>query len=179
MLSVVLKNAQKVLIINGDYLCESSGKLDKKIFYEQLLNVLQHIEKIGKRRVVLVSNLPCQRKDNSNARIVYRLLIDLLINGVIEQMLVTVPERWFGGAKKLADFHEIKSGCIKYIRVKNSRWVFPSFGNREGVCYVYGDASYQGNTMIVDSGTQRTEVQLPSAGLLSLILQKMTSMLKK
>ena len=172
-----LEGRAEGFIVDGGYLCESSGKLDKKAFYAQLLNLLQHIEKIGNKKIVVVSNLPCQRKDNSNAWVVYRLLVDLLINGMIEQMLVTAPERWFSGAKKLADFQEIKSGCIKYIRVKNSRWLFPAFGNREGICYVYGDASYEGNTLTVDTGKQRTEVQLPSADFLPRILEKLTGML--
>ena len=174
-----LEEQAEGFIVNGDYLCESSGKFDKKVFANQLLNVLQHIEKVGNKKAVIISSLPCQRKDNSNARMIYKLLIDLLLNDKIEQMLVTAPERWFSGAKKLADFQEIKSGCIKYIRVKNSRWVFPSFGNREGVCYVYGDAGYAGNVLIVDSGKQRTEVSLPTAGFLPLILEKLAGMLPK
>lgn len=165
-------------IVDGDYLCESSGKLNKSVFKDQLIKVVQYIEKIGNKQIVVVSGLPCQRKDNSNARVVYSMLVDLLINGMIEQMLVTAPERWFSGAKKLDDFREIKAGCVKYIRVKNSRWVFPAFGNREGVCYVYGDSSYEGKSMIVDSGKQRKEVKLPSAGLLSRVLDGLAGMLR-
>ena len=173
-----LEGLAESFIVDGDYLCENSGKLDKKVFKDQLVRVIQHIEKIGNKQIVVVSSLPCQRKDNSNARVVYNILVDLLVNGMIEQMLVIAPERWFSGAKKLADFREIKSGCVKYIRVKNSRWIFPTFGNREGVCYVYGDAGYEGSHMIVDSGKQRTEVPLPSASFLPRILGSLAGMLR-
>ncbi len=165
-------------IADGGYLCENSGKLDKKVFKDQLIRVIEHIEKIGNKQIVVVSSLPCQRKDNNNARVIYNLIVDLLVNGVIDQMLVTAPERWFSGAKKLVDFREIKSGCVKYIRIKNSRWVFPPFGNREGVCYVYGDAAYEGRDLIVDSGKQRTVVKLPPAGLLPRMLGGLVGMLR-
>ena len=173
-----LEGRAQGFIIDGDYLCESSGKLDRKIFKDQLINVIQHIEKIGNKQIVVVSSLPCQRKDNSSARMVYNLLVDLLIEGIIEQMLVTAPERWFSGAKKLSDFREIKSGCVKYIRVKNSRWIFPAFGNREGVCYVYGDTSYEGNNMVIDSGKQQKEIRLPSTGLIPRMLGGLAGMLR-
>ena len=166
-------------ILNGNYLNEDSGKLDKKIFHHQLTNVLDHIDKLGDKRVVIISSLPCQRKDNSSARAVYNILVELLVNDMIDQLLVTAPERWFGGAKKITQFPEIKSGRVKYIRVKNSRWIYPSFGNREGVCYVYGDAEYSGNVMVVDSGKQRTEVPLPSSGIVARLMESLGTVLKK
>lgn len=159
------------LIINGNYLCENSGKLNKKEFQKQLLMLLQRINNIGNKKVIIVSNLPCQRKDDGNARFIYNTLVNMLIHDVIEQMLVTVPERWFNGTKKLTQFEEIKSGRIKYIRIKNSRWIFPTFGNREGVCFVYGDADHEGGSLIVDSGSNRTEVKLASANPLAQLLK--------
>ena len=166
-------------ILNGNYLNEDNGKLDKKIFHQQLINVLNHIDKLGDKRVVVISSLPCQRKDNSSARVVYNILMELLVNNMIDQLLVTAPERWFGGSKKITQFPEIKSGSIKYIRVKNSRWIYPSFGNREGVCFVYGDAEYSGNIMVVDSGKHRTEVSLPSSGVLARLMETFGTVLKK
>ena len=173
-----LEERAQGFIADGNYLCEDSGKLDKKLFKDQLVRVVQHLEKIGNRHVVVVSSLPCQRKDNSTARVIYNLLVDLLIDGVIAQMLVTAPERWFSSAKKLTDHRAIRYGCIKYIRIKNSRWVFPAFGNREGVCYVYGDASYEGSKLIVDSGKQRTAVKLPSTAFLPRLLGGLMDMLR-
>ena len=166
-------------ILNGDYLCENSGKIDKDAFRKNMLQMLQHIESLGNKKIVIVSNLPCQRKDNTSAKFIYNALVDMLLNDMIDQMLVTVPERWFSGAKKLSQFREIKSGRIKYIRVKNSRWVFPSFGNREGVCFVYGDADYSGNSIIIDSGNQRTEAPLPTTGMLSNLFTNIMNLLLK
>lgn len=165
-------------IADGNYLCEDSGKLDKKVFKDQLGAVIQHLAKISNRQIVVVSSLPCQRKDNSSARVIYNLLVDLLIDGIIAQMLVTAPERWFSNKKKLTDCRAIKYGCVKYMRIKNSRWIFPAFGNREGVCYVYGDASYEGKSLIIDSGKQRTAVKLPSIGFLPRMLDSLTGLLR-
>ena len=148
-------------LTNGNYLpADAPSEIDVDAFMQAFKTNLQELRKIKNKRIVLLSSLPCQRKDNKLATVLYKAFIDCLVKGKVDQLLITSPERWFANADNIRELLEIRSGKIKYMRIKNSRWIFPSFGIREGLCYIYGDNEYMGNYMLVDSGTDQLKVPL-------------------
>lgn len=150
-------------IRNGNYLTD---KLDIDKFQHELNNMLEHIRKTGGKRIVAITTLPGHDEEDQRVKPIYDSLISSLGNtNGIEQLLVTIPERWFASEKTLLEFPEIRSGKIKYIRIKNSRWVFPSTEVKEGICFVYGDKNFTEGVITLDNGNEKVKLPLQSSPL--------------
>ena len=161
-------------LTNACYLHNS--RLDKDRFKKIIIKKLEKLHALKAKKIIVVSCLPCQRKDNDISRYIYNFLFRLLTKEeVIDQLLVVVPERWFVKGIKFTELEEIKSGKVKYIRVKNSRWLFPNFGMREGLCYVYFDREYGGSQLIIDKGSKQRTVSLNKHSSMKRIVKKIVS----
>ena len=139
---------------------KDNQRLDRKKFRSEFKQMLTTIDN-KKKKAVVICALPCQQHDEDIARPIYNLLISALLNKKIAQLLVIIPERWFVGKKNLSEFREIRSGMIKYLRIKNSRWLFPCYDTREGLCLVYGTQESSCETITVDNGIKKLTIDLP------------------
>lgn len=143
---------------NADFLKKDGRRLDRRKFRSEFKKMLATI---NNKKVVIICALPCQQHDEGIAKPIYEILISALLNKKIAQLLVMIPERWFSGRKNLSDFREIKSGTIKYLRVKNSRWLFPCYDTREGLCFLYGVQGDPHDAITIDNGVKKLTVALP------------------
>lgn len=142
---------------NANFLTDGQ-RLDRRKFRSEFKKMLAII---NKRKVIVVCALPCQQHNEAIAKPIYDILISALLNKKISQLLVMIPERWFVGKKNLSEFREIRSGMIKHLRIKNSRWVFPCYDSREGLCFVHGAHDGCHDTITIDNGVKKLAIDLP------------------
>ena len=144
---------------NADCL-KDDRRLNRRKFRSEFKKMLATIND-KKRKAIVICALPCQQHDEAIAKPIYDLLISALLAKKIAQLLVIIPERWFVGKKNLSEFREIRSGMIKYLRIKNSRWLFPCYDIREGLCLVYGVQGGNCDQLTIDNGVKKLTVDLP------------------
>ena len=155
-------------IKNGGYLSEIDGRLNEEKFNKELKAMLEYIkEKTGnKKKIVAVGNPPYQEEDEGHgksAKPIYNIFIESMINSqAVHKFSLVVPARWFSGGKGLDNFrsHMIEGKKLKKITYfENSSFVFPSVDIRGGVCFLYWDKNYKGDT-IIDNGEKTVETDL-------------------
>ena len=143
-------------IKNGAYLSEIDGRLDEHKFNKELLAMLEYItQKTGNKKIIAIGNPPYQEEDGGHgksAKPIYNIFIESLIDSQkIEKFSLVVPARWFSGGKGLDNFRKqmIKSNQIKKIHYfENPSVIFPTVSFRGGVCFIYWDKTYKGETII-------------------------------
>lgn len=142
-------------IFNAAYLSKDGHKFDREAFRVALIEKIDTL--IGKgKKIMVITCLPCQLNFNSTAKYIYAALTSLMVKSkYIDQMLLIAPERWFKDKEKFRHSREVRAGMLKYIRVKNSRWLFPHYGLREGLCYMHFDQSFEGEELTIDRGNSR------------------------
>ena len=165
-------------IFNAAYLSKDGGKFDREAFKVALIEKIDALLGKASKKVMVVTCLPCQRNFNSVARYIYTALISLMVKSkCIDQMLIIAPERWFKDKEKFKHSREVRAGMLKYIRVKNSRWLFPHYGLREGLCYMHFDQSFEGEELIIDRGNSRRTVAI-TRGLTNKIISSVLHKIK-
>ncbi|MDE3268651.1 MAG: hypothetical protein OYH77_00015 [Pseudomonadota bacterium] len=148
-------------IFNAGYLSEDGYNFDREVYKAAILDKVEALLSIPNKKIMVISSFPCQSNFNSMARYIYKSLVSLMMRrGCIDQMLVLAPERWFSNKEKFKQSKEVQSGMLKYIRVKNSRWLFPHHRVREGLCYMHFDRSFEGAELIIDRGNRRRSVAI-------------------
>ena len=155
-------------IKNGGYLSEIDGRLNEEKFNKELKAMLEYIKnKTGnKKKIVAVGNPPYQEEDEGHgksAKPIYNIFIESLVNSQeIHKFSLVVPARWFSGGKGLDNFRNrmIKDKKLKKITYfENSSFVFPTVDIRGGVCFLYWDKTYKGET-IIDNGKKIEETDI-------------------
>ena len=146
------------IIKDGNYLSEKDGKLDKEKYQREFGHMIDYIKKqTGKKKIIAVGNPPYQESDGGfgkSAKSIYDFFTETLIDSEqLEEFLLVIPARWFGGGKGLNNFRRriINSGKVKNLRVfRNSSDVFPTVDINGGVCYLHYDKNFSGKTCYTD-----------------------------
>lgn len=150
------------IIRNGNYLSEIDGKLNKDIFDKEFEDMIDYIKKTsGKKKVVAVGNPPYQESDGGfgkSAKNIYHFFAEALIASEhIQEFVLVIPARWFGGGKGLDGFRDAMMTSphlenLRYFAKANE--VFPTVDINGGICFLHYNKTYEGPTNFMDKHHQ-------------------------
>lgn len=146
------------IIRNGNYLSETDGKLNKEIFDKEFEDMIEYVKRTsGKSKVVAVGNPPYQESDGGfgkSAKNIYHFFAEALIASEhVQEFVLVIPARWFGGGKGLDGFRDTMMTTphlenLRYFSKANE--VFPTVDINGGVCFLHYNKSYEGPTNFMD-----------------------------
>lgn len=150
------------IIRDGHYLSEVDGRLDKNKFQKEFLDMLKYIKSSSStNKIIAVGNPPYQESDGGfgkSARSIYNFFVQALVDAKeIDEFVMVIPARWFGGGKGLDQFRAqmMDSRKIKQLRYfKNSSEIFPTVDINGGVCFIHYVKNYTGLTSFSDGEFQ-------------------------
>ncbi len=157
------------IIVNGNYLSEEDGRLDKEKYNTEFFKMIEFIKELtNKKKIVVVGNPPYQEADGGgngkSAVPVYNLFTESLIdNQDISEFVLVIPSRWFAGGKGLDSFRDkvMNSGHIKKIvNFSNSSHVFPTVDINGGVCFLSYDKSKKYDEFMFKDGEVEENIDL-------------------
>ena len=146
------------IIRDGHYLSEVDGTFDKDKFEKEFNSMIEYIKKTSKKnKIIAIGNPPYQESDGGfgkSATSIYNYFVDALIDSKdINEFVLVIPSRWFGGGKGLDDFRSrmMESNKIKNLRYfKNSSEVFPTVDINGGICFLNYAKDFDGETTFSD-----------------------------
>lgn len=146
------------MIRDGHYLSEVDGRLNVDKFNMEFNSMIEYIKNVSNaKKIIAVGNPPYQESDGGfgkSAKSIYDLFVQALIDSkVIQEFVVVIPARWFGGGKGLDTF---RSQMMSSRKIKNlvyfekSSDVFPTVDINGGVCFLHYDKNHDGLTTFSD-----------------------------
>lgn len=143
------------IIRDGHYLSEIDGKLDAEKFEKEFKSMIDYIRTTTKRKkIIAVGNPPYQEADGGHggsSSPIYPFFMEKLVaSGVIDEVQLVIPARWFsGGDNSLQNFRRnlLSDGRIKSLTYfERSEDIFPTVHVQGGICFLHWSKNHSGLT---------------------------------